>query len=53
MIEQPKLEDKEEIYNLICILKNKSINKDGREFILDNKVLHNVCRYYSEKIKYG
>ena len=28
-------------------------NKDGREFILDNKVLHNVCRYYSEKIKYG
>ena len=32
---------------------NKSINKDGREFILDNKVLHNVCRYYSEKIKYG
>lgn len=32
---------------------NKSINKDGKEFILDNKVLHNVCRYYSEKIKYG
>ncbi len=30
---------------------NKSINKDGKEFILDNKVLHNVCRYYSEKNK--
>ena len=26
MIEQAKLEDKEEIYNLICILENKEIN---------------------------
>lgn len=32
---------------------NKSINKDGKEFILENEVIHNVCRYYSEKRKYG
>lgn len=28
MIEYAKLEDKEEIYNLICILENKEINKN-------------------------
>ena len=27
MIEYAKLEDKEEIYNLICILENKKIKK--------------------------
>ena len=28
MIEYAKLEDREEIYNLICILENKEINKE-------------------------
>ena len=28
MIEYAKLEDKEEIYNLICILENKKIKKE-------------------------
>ena len=28
-------------------LRNDSIHKDGREFYSKNKVLHNVCRYYS------
>lgn len=34
-------------------LKNRSIKKDGRDFLLNNEIVHNVCRYYSEKRKYG
>ena len=36
MIEYAKLEDKEEIYNLICILENKEINKE--HFDWDEKI---------------
>lgn len=28
-------------------LRRMSKNRDGREFLLKNEVLHNVCRYYS------
>ena len=35
MIEQAKLEDKEEIYNLICILENKEINKEHFDSIFE------------------
>lgn len=34
MIENAKLEDKEEIYNLICILENKEINKEHFDCVL-------------------
>lgn len=34
MIEYAKLEDKEEIYNLICILENKEINKEHFDYVL-------------------
>lgn len=34
-------------------VRNMSMNKDGREFLLKNEVVHNVCRYYSNRRKYG
>lgn len=34
-------------------VRNMSMNKDGKEFIWKSQVLHNVCRYYSNKRKYG
>ena len=38
MIEHAKLEDKEEIYNLICILENKSINKEHFDCVFENSL---------------
>lgn len=34
-------------------VRNMSIHKNGKEFFLKNEILHNVCRYYSNKRKYG
>ena len=36
MIEYAKLEDKEEIYNLICILENKKIKKEHFDCVFEN-----------------
>ena len=38
MIEQAKLEDKEEIYNLICILENKKIKKEHFDCVFENSL---------------
>ena len=38
MIEYAKLEDKEEIYNLICILENKEINKEHFDYVFENSL---------------
>ena len=38
MIENAKLEDKEEIYNLICILENKEINKEHFDCVFENSL---------------
>lgn len=46
-------------YCLICSkcldenVKKQSINKNGTTFFIEEEILHNICRYYSEKIKYG
>lgn len=34
-------------------VKNMSLHKMGREFLLKNEMLYNVCRYYSDKRRYG
>ena len=34
-------------------LRDMSINQNGKEFLIQNEILHNVCRYYSNKRKYG
>ena len=34
-------------------LRDNSIKKDGKEFLLENEIIHNVCRYYSSEINYG
>lgn len=34
-------------------LRDISINKEGKEFLLEKQIFHNVCRYYSSKIKYA
>lgn len=34
-------------------IKDMSIDKEGREFLFKNEMLYNVCRYYSDKRKYG
>ena len=34
-------------------LKNESIGNKGREFLIYNKKIHNICRYYADRIKYG
>lgn len=57
--EEPELLNTEKNKCIVCSkclddnLKNQSVKKDGREFLLNNKMVHNVCRYYSEKRKYG
>lgn len=54
MIEQAKLEDKEEIYNLICILKNKSINKEHFDCVFENSLKNEdiiYLVYRDEKIE--
>ena len=57
--ENPKIISSKENNCMVCSkclddkLKNMSIKKDGREFLFNNKMLHNVCRYYSEKRRYG
>lgn len=38
MIENAKSEDKEEIYNLICILENKEINKEHFDCVFENSL---------------
>lgn len=38
MIEHAKLEDKEEIYNLICILENKKIKKEHFACVFENSL---------------
>ena len=38
MIEYAKLEDKEEIYNLICILENKEINKEHFDCVFESSL---------------
>ena len=38
MIEHAKLEDKEEIYNLICILENKKIKKEHFDCVFENSL---------------
>lgn len=53
MIEEAKLEDKEEIYQLICILENKEINKEHydkvyKEGLKDSSTIYLV--YRDEKI---
>ena len=54
MIEQPKLEDKEEIYNLICILENKEINKEHFDSVFENSLKNEdiiYLVYRDEKIE--
>lgn len=54
MIEQAKLEDKEEIYNLICILENKSINKEHFDCVFENSLKNGdiiYLVYRDEKLK--
>ena len=34
-------------------LRNESIGNKGKEFIVYNKKIHNICRYYANRIKYG
>ena len=57
--EEPVILEKQENNCMVCTkcvdgnLKNMSVGGKGKEFILNNQMVHNVCRYYSEKIKYG
>ena len=57
--EEPKILDVKNNNCTVCSkcvdnnIKNMSVKKDGKEFLLNNELIHNVCRYYSEKIKYG
>ena len=54
MIEQAKLEDKEEIYNLICILENKEINKEHFDSVFENSLKNEdiiYLVYRDEKIE--
>lgn len=34
-------------------VKEMSVHKKGREFFLKNEMFYNVCRYYSDKRRYG
>lgn len=34
-------------------VKEMSVHKKGREFLLKNEMFYNVCRYYSDKRRYG
>ena len=54
MIEYAKLEDKEEIYNLICILENKEINKEHFDSVFENSLKNEdiiYLVYRDEKIE--
>ena len=57
--EEPKILNSENNNCLACSkcldskVKNLSIGKNGKEFLIDKELLHNVCRYYSSKVKYG
>ena len=57
--EEPKILDNEKNNCTVCSrclddkVKEMSVKKDGREFLLNNQMVHNVCRYYSEKRRYG
>ena len=54
MIEYAKLEDKEEIYNLICILENKEINKEHFDCVFENSLKYEdiiYLVYRDEKIE--
>ena len=57
--EEPKILNSKNNNCLACSkcldnkVKNSSIGKNGKEFLIDKEVLHNVCRYYSSKVKYG
>lgn len=57
--ENPKILDNKNNNCIVCNkcidnkLINMSLKKEGKEFLLDNEIVHNVCRYYSEKRRYG
>lgn len=57
--EEPRILNNEKNNCMVCNkcldnkVKNMSVKKEGREFLLNNKMVHNVCRYYSEKRRYG
>ena len=57
--EKPKIISNEKNNCMVCSrcldnkVKDMSVKKDGREFLLNNEIIHNVCRYYSEKRRYG
>ena len=54
MIENAKSEDKEEIYNLICILENKEINKEHFDCVFENSLKYEdiiYLVYRDEKIE--
>ncbi len=57
--EEPKILNNEKNNCTVCSrclddkVKEMSVKKDGREFLLNNQMVHNVCRYYSEKRRYG
>lgn len=51
MIENAKSEDKEEIYNLICILENNEINKEHFDCVFENSLKDedNIFLVYRDK----
>ena len=57
--EEPRILNNEKNNCMVCSkcldnkVKDMSVKKEGREFLLNNKMVHNVCRYYSEKRRYG
>ncbi len=57
--DDPKILDNKNNNCTVCTkcldnnVKNMSVGKKGKEFLLKDQILHNVCRYYSEKRKYG
>ena len=57
--EAPKILNTEKNNCMVCSkcidnrVKNMSVKNEGKEFLLNNKMIHNVCRYYSKKRRYG
>ena len=57
--EEAQIIEKKNNYCLICSkcidenVRQQSINREGTTFFIDDEILHNICRYYSDKIKYG
>ena len=57
--DEPKILDNKNNNCTVCTkcldnnVKNMSVGKRGKEFLLNEQLLHNVCRYYSEKRRYG